>query len=165
MSYKPLCSLDHIDIRNSINSVLPSWNSESYGDHPLCYATFVGGGYNRILLAFGSVLCGQMHLNVSTVSCLFRNRLEIGNTNASRAPLPAAWLCMCCSLFTLDFQGSYIKDAGNSGLIYCCRCFNCMLTAPNELLLIDTSYNDDPRAACCGILDYPSGVLHRPAIW
>lgn len=48
---------------------------------------FVGGGYNRILLAFRSLLCGQMHLNVSTASCLFRNRLEIGNTNASRAPI------------------------------------------------------------------------------
>lgn len=42
-------------------------------------AAFVGGGYNRISLAFSSLLCGQVHLNVSTVSCLFRNRLEIGH--------------------------------------------------------------------------------------
>lgn len=52
-----------------------------------CAVPFVGGGYNRILLAFSSLLCGQMHLNVSSVSCLFRNGLEIGNTNASQAPI------------------------------------------------------------------------------
>lgn len=66
---------------------LSSWCSESYGNQPLCHVTFVGGGYNRVLLAFNSLLCGQTHLNVSTASWLFRNRLEIGNTNASVAPI------------------------------------------------------------------------------
>lgn len=66
---------------------LSSPSSESYGNKPLCRVTFVGGGYNRILLAFNSLLPGQTHLNVSTVSCLFRNTLEIGNRNASLAPI------------------------------------------------------------------------------
>lgn len=39
---------------------------------------FVGRGYNRILLPFSSRLCGQMHLNVSAVSCLFRAAFKIG---------------------------------------------------------------------------------------
>lgn len=41
-----------------------------------------------MLLPFSSLLCGQMHLNVSTVSCLFfKNGLGIGNMNASLAPI------------------------------------------------------------------------------
>lgn len=63
--------------------------------------TFVGRGYNRILLAFNSLLCGQAHLNVSAVSCLFRNRLEIGNTNASLVPITCSlslYLTICTGL-------------------------------------------------------------------
>lgn len=47
------------------------------------------GGYNRILLAFSSLLRGHTHLNVSIVSGpLFsgKKQLEMGNTNASEAP-------------------------------------------------------------------------------
>lgn len=107
ISYKLVCSLN--DISNSINNVLSSSDSESYGTQPLYWVIFAGGGYNRILLAFSSLLCGQMHLNVSTVSCLFRNRLEIGNTNASLGPItcrPALypWLIVYASLLWITFK-------------------------------------------------------------
>lgn len=133
ISQKPVCSFNDNDIRNSINNVLSTRCKEFYGNQALYYATFVGGGYNRILLAFSSLLCGQIHLNVSTVSCLFRNRLEIGNTNASPASItvPAALFCICGSLFTPDFYGSHSNNAGDSGLIYSNRCYNCALMAPN----------------------------------
>lgn len=80
---------------------LSSWSRESYENRPLYHVTFVGRGYNRILLAFNSLLCGQAHLNVSTVSCLFRNRLEIGNTNANLLPITCSlslYLTVCTGL-------------------------------------------------------------------
>lgn len=99
------CPFNGNNVANSINRVLSSWSGEWYGNELLYSATFVGVGYNRILLAFSSLLCGQMHLNVSTASWLFRNKPEIGSTNASRAPVT------CCF-------GSYQQAIVYTGLLW-----------------------------------------------
>ena len=91
---------------------------------------FVEGGYNRILLAFRSLLCGQMHLNVSTVSCLFRSRLEIGKHKCQPGSyyLPP-WFVSATHCLPPDFYGSQSNNAGDSALIYNNRCYNCTLMA------------------------------------
>lgn len=70
--------------------------------------------------------------------------------------LPAASLCI--ALFTLDFNGSHSNSAGDSGLIYSNRRYNCMLMSSNESHLIDTRDNDDTCGVNCCWLDYSSWV-------
>lgn len=78
--------------------------------------------------------------------------------------LPAALVCVCCPLFTPDFYGSHSNNAGDSGLIYSNRCYNCTLMAPNESHLIDTRDYDDTCAVHCCRLDHSSRVSHLPTV-
>lgn len=78
--------------------------------------------------------------------------------------LPAALVCICGSLFTLDFNGSHSNNAGDSGLIYNNRCYNCTLMAPNEFHLIDIRDYDDAYAVHCCRLDYSGRVSHWPEV-